>query len=148
MGEEELVLSRVENGVGYLTLNRPEAFNAMSLELAELFLKKVDAFAADDNVRAVVVDSAAKIFCAGGDIKQMMSDVERGDRDAYFREPLSAFNRMAMALRNLPKPVVAAARGCSGLLRRGAEPLESSLVGQHGSLTHAEQRIPLLLAHR
>ncbi|UXA10987.1 alkaline phosphatase family protein [Mycobacterium sp. SMC-8] len=44
--------------------------------------------------------------------------------------------------------VVAAARGCSGLLRRSAEPLESSLVGQHGSLTDAEQRIPLLLAHR
>ncbi|KWX68102.1 alkaline phosphatase family protein [Mycobacterium sp. NAZ190054] len=44
--------------------------------------------------------------------------------------------------------VVAAARGSSGLLRRTAEPIESSLVGQHGSLTDAEQRIPLLLAHR
>lgn len=44
--------------------------------------------------------------------------------------------------------VVAAARGCSGVLRRTVEPIESSLVGQHGSVTGAEQRIPLLLAHR
>ena len=44
--------------------------------------------------------------------------------------------------------VVAAARGCTGMLRRTIEPVESSLVGQHGSLTEAEQRIPLLLAHR
>ena len=44
--------------------------------------------------------------------------------------------------------VVAAARGSTGLLRRATEPIESSLVGQHGSLTTAEQRVPLLLAHR
>lgn len=43
--------------------------------------------------------------------------------------------------------VVAAAAGSSGMLRRTTEPVESSLVGQHGSLTHAEQRVPLLLAH-
>ncbi|CAN3129253.1 alkaline phosphatase family protein [Mycobacterium sp. smrl_JER01] len=43
--------------------------------------------------------------------------------------------------------VVAAARGASGMLRRAAEPIESSLVGQHGSVTDAEQRIPLLLAY-
>ncbi|UXA16028.1 alkaline phosphatase family protein [Mycobacterium sp. SMC-4] len=42
--------------------------------------------------------------------------------------------------------VVAAARGSAGVLRTTAEPIESSLVGQHGSLTDAEQRIPLLLA--
>jgi hypothetical protein len=43
--------------------------------------------------------------------------------------------------------VVAAARGTSALLRRTAEPLESSLIGHHGSLTTAEQNVPLLLAY-
>jgi hypothetical protein len=42
--------------------------------------------------------------------------------------------------------VVAAARGDAAIVRRTAEPVESSLVGQHGSLTQAEQRVPLLLA--
>ncbi|MBX7434502.1 alkaline phosphatase family protein [Mycobacterium sp. Y57] len=44
--------------------------------------------------------------------------------------------------------VVVAARGASGVLRRTAEPIESAMVGQHGSVTEAEQRIPLLLAQR
>jgi len=43
--------------------------------------------------------------------------------------------------------VVAAARGTAGFMRRTAEPLLSALIGQHGSLTDAEQRVPLLLAY-
>ncbi|HEY6649094.1 MAG TPA: alkaline phosphatase family protein, partial [Mycobacterium sp.] len=43
--------------------------------------------------------------------------------------------------------VVAAACGAAGIMRRTAEPLLSALIGQHGSLTDAEQRVPLLLAH-
>ena len=43
--------------------------------------------------------------------------------------------------------VVAAARGSAAMVRRTVEPLESSLVGHHGSLTSAEQHIPLLLAY-
>jgi hypothetical protein len=42
--------------------------------------------------------------------------------------------------------VIAAARGSAAVVRRSTEPLESSLIGHHGSLTPAEQRIPLLLA--
>lgn len=44
--------------------------------------------------------------------------------------------------------IVVAAQGCAGMLRRTVEPVESSLAGQHGSLTDAELRVPLLLAHR
>jgi hypothetical protein len=43
--------------------------------------------------------------------------------------------------------VVAAARGSAAVVRRTVEPLESSLIGHHGSLTSAEQRVPLLLAY-
>jgi predicted AlkP superfamily pyrophosphatase or phosphodiesterase len=44
--------------------------------------------------------------------------------------------------------IVAAARGSAALIRRKVEPMESSLIGHHGSLTSAEQRVPLLLAQR
>ena len=44
--------------------------------------------------------------------------------------------------------VVAAARGSAAMVRRSVEPGESALVGQHGSLTAAEQLVPLLVAHR
>ncbi|CAA0119534.1 Uncharacterised protein [Mycolicibacterium vanbaalenii] len=55
-------------------------------------------------------------------------------------------DRIADDVRPRIGDVVAAAKGSSGMLRRTAEPVESSLVGQHGSLTAAEQMIPLLLA--
>lgn len=56
-------------------------------------------------------------------------------------------DRVTDATRRRIGDVVAAARGSVGLLRRTAEPLESALIGLHGSLTTAEQNIPLLLAY-
>jgi hypothetical protein len=55
--------------------------------------------------------------------------------------------RVADDMRSRIGDVVAAARGTSVMVRRTAEPIESSLVGHHGSLTTAEQRVPLLLAY-
>ena len=55
--------------------------------------------------------------------------------------------RVSDAARRRIGDVVAAARGSAALLRRTVEPLESSLIGHHGSLTTAEQNVPLLLAH-
>jgi 2-(1,2-epoxy-1,2-dihydrophenyl)acetyl-CoA isomerase len=110
--DEELVTRRVENGAAYLKLNRPEAFNALSLGMARRFLALLQELADDEAVRAVVVGGEGKIFSGGGDVKQMLGDVkERGDRDAYFREPLTAFHQVVLALRELPKPVVAAVHG-------------------------------------
>lgn len=55
--------------------------------------------------------------------------------------------RVADAVRPRIGDIVAAARGSAALVRRTVEPAESSLIGQHGSLTRAEQRVPLLLAY-
>jgi Type I phosphodiesterase / nucleotide pyrophosphatase len=54
--------------------------------------------------------------------------------------------RVGDAVRPRIGDVVAAARGAAGVVRRTVEPLESALIGQHGSLTPAEQQVPLLLA--
>jgi hypothetical protein len=55
--------------------------------------------------------------------------------------------RIGDAVRPRIGDIVAAARGSAGVVRRLVEPLESALIGQHGSLTTAEQLVPLLLAH-
>ena len=108
----ELVLSNVEGSVGYITFNRPEHLNVFNLNLAERFLHVVETFSKDVTVRAVVIRGAGRAFSAGGDVKEMLNDVREGkDRAAYFRKPLSAFHRMALSLRNLPKPVMAAVHG-------------------------------------
>ncbi|TKJ40711.1 hypothetical protein CEE37_07030 [candidate division LCP-89 bacterium B3_LCP] len=108
----DLVLSRIENQVGYISLNRPEAYNAFNLDLANQFLRVLEEFDGDDNVRVIVLKGEGKVFSAGGDIREMLGYVQDGtDRAAYFRAPLAAFGKMVMALRRSPKPTIAAVHG-------------------------------------
>jgi 2-(1,2-epoxy-1,2-dihydrophenyl)acetyl-CoA isomerase len=110
--ESPLVLSNIEGSVGIVSLNRPESLNSFNLVLAEQFLEILGEFERDETVRVVVVRGEGKVFSAGGDIQEMLGYVREGkDRAAYFRAPLSAFGRMVMALRTIPKPVLAAVHG-------------------------------------
>jgi len=107
-----LILRRIHNNVGYVMLNRPEYMNAFNLELAEQFIRSMEIFRNDESVRVIVVKGVGKVFSAGGDVKEMLGDVERGiDRAAYFRAPLAAFGRMVQTVRETPKPVLAAVHG-------------------------------------
>jgi len=101
----------IEDGVGYVTLERTDRLNAFDLELANQFLEALRAFSTDAAVSAIVIRGAGRVFSAGGDVRQMASDMEGGDPGAYFREPLAAFNRMVLAIREVPKPVLGAAHG-------------------------------------
>ena len=66
------VLFTVEGGVVEITLNRPEALNALTLEMAQTLYGRLTAWATDDTVRAVVVrGSGDRAFCAGGDIRAL-----------------------------------------------------------------------------
>ncbi len=64
----ELVLGKIEDGVATLTFNRPEASNAMSLDLANALHDLVEPYSRDRSVRAWLINSTGKNFCAGGDI--------------------------------------------------------------------------------
>src|SRR5258707_4505698 len=65
------VLREVEGPVAVLTLNRPEARNALSDEMRESLLKELEALNAESEVRVVVLTGAGSAFCAGGGIKSM-----------------------------------------------------------------------------
>ncbi len=64
----ELVLGKIEDGVAILTFNRPEASNAMSLALADALHALVEPYSQDRSVRAWLINSTGKNFCAGGDV--------------------------------------------------------------------------------
>ena len=109
---EELVHSNIENGVGYIIFNRSESFNTFNLTLATAFLDIIDKFSKDESVRAIVIKANGTVFSAGGDIKEMLNDIQVGDdRAAYFRSPLTAFGKINQSLRDIPKPVLAAVHG-------------------------------------
>ena len=64
-----MILTTVEDGVGTLTFNRPKSLNAFNNELMRQSIDAMDAFAADDAVKAVIVRGAGRAFSAGFDLK-------------------------------------------------------------------------------
>jgi 2-(1,2-epoxy-1,2-dihydrophenyl)acetyl-CoA isomerase len=109
--EEPSVLVDSGDGVAMVTLNRPARLNAFDVEMAERLTRALESVAADAAVRAVVLRGAGRIFSAGGDVRAMLEALRGGDRAAYFGAPLAAFHRAALALRSVPKPVLASVHG-------------------------------------
>ncbi|WYX31369.1 enoyl-CoA hydratase-related protein [Achromobacter denitrificans] len=71
MAQEQELIVRLEAGVLWLTLNRPERRNALSPSLYEALLDALDGAARDPAVGAVVLAGAGGAFCAGGDVARM-----------------------------------------------------------------------------
>ncbi len=65
------ILTRAENRVGYIALNRPEALNALSSAVLEELIAAFAAFEADDSQRCAVLTGEGKAFAAGADIKEL-----------------------------------------------------------------------------
>jgi enoyl-CoA hydratase/carnithine racemase len=104
-----------ERHVATLTLNRPEALNAISRQLAAELLAACTALADRDGVRVVIVTGAGeRAFCAGADLKERRT-LSPGERTAH----TSAIEMAAEALAALPMPTIAAVRGFA--LAGGAE---------------------------
>jgi 2-(1,2-epoxy-1,2-dihydrophenyl)acetyl-CoA isomerase len=96
------------DGVAELRLHRPEAANAFDLETARELATAVDAAAADDDVRAILVTGAGPRFCAGGDVA---SFVAAPDQSAYVEQLATELDAAFRALAAVDKPVVAAVQG-------------------------------------
>jgi 2-(1,2-epoxy-1,2-dihydrophenyl)acetyl-CoA isomerase len=99
------LLTATDGGVLTLTLNRPEALNALNAELRKGLLSAIRGASRDDAVRAVVITGAGRGFCAGADLRG-------GDAERDFRAVLTAeYNPLIAAVRGLSKPVVSAVNG-------------------------------------
>ena len=86
---EDAILFDVINQVGLITLNRPKVLNALSHQMVRALAARLDAWAADEGVRAVVPRGAGeKAFCAGGDIRSLYDSFKSGDtlHDDFFVE--------------------------------------------------------------
>jgi 2-(1,2-epoxy-1,2-dihydrophenyl)acetyl-CoA isomerase len=98
----------VDEGVGTITLNRPDALNALNLELKAELAATIAEIRARPDVRAVVVTGAGRAFCAGGDIDEM--DPGRTPPAARTRL-LKLLEEVFIPLARLEKPVIAAVNG-------------------------------------
>ena len=105
--EPLLLKARDSRGVVTLTMNRPQAFNALSEGLLEALQREFDVVAADDSVRAVVLGGAGKAFSAGHDLKEMRAEPSLGYYDRLFDQ----CTRVMLTLQRLPVPVIARVHG-------------------------------------
>ncbi len=107
MSESDDILFERRGAVALITLNRPRALNALTLEMIEVLHPRLDAWADDPEVPAVVIRGAGdRAFCAGGDVLHIYEGRQDGRNpfgEAFFREEYSLNRRV----KTFPKPYIA-----------------------------------------
>ena len=111
----ETVIYERDEDVCVITLNRPDALNALSLQLTRDLHDAIRQAVADKS-RAAVLTANGRAFCSGGDLREMKSMWEREGRiEAFLEEPLAALHELIRLIRETPMPFVAAVNGvCAG----------------------------------
>ena len=99
-------LFSVSDGVGTITLNRPDNRNALSTELVESLRAHLDQAISNPSVRVIVLTGAGTVFCAGADLKERRTVTNTGVDD-----DLPTFVRIFQTIRSAPKPVVGKLNG-------------------------------------
>jgi len=112
MSYETIIFSK-EGNIATITLNRPEALNALNFKMIDEFIDALQRVAEDDEVRVLVVKGAGRAFCVGDDLKGMQEPGKPPPHSAseiedYLRK---GYVRLVKALRNLRKPVIACING-------------------------------------
>ncbi|HEX9738931.1 MAG TPA: enoyl-CoA hydratase-related protein [Candidatus Limnocylindria bacterium] len=101
----ETIRWTLADGVGTITLNRPDSLNALNATMRRELLAAVKGAGRDDAVRCLVITGEGRGFCSGADLRA-------GTGERQFRRVLTdEYNPLITALRELPKPVVAAVNG-------------------------------------
>ncbi len=110
----DTVLYEVSDGLATITINRPEAMNAMNTEAKVALREAVRAAASDPAVRAVLLTATGRAFCVGQDLKEHVASLT-ADREAGTGQTMSTvrehYNPILTALTEMPKPVVAGVNG-------------------------------------
>jgi len=106
-GNEPILLRQDHDGIATLTLNRPQARNALSMALMGEMLEALAALARDPGIKVVILAGSGPAFCAGHDLKEIRSQPKREIYAAVFRR----CSEMMQAIVSLPKPVIAQVHG-------------------------------------
>lgn len=103
------VLYTADAGVATITLNRPDSLNALNRAMHAELRQAIDRAAADDGIRCVILTGAGRGFCSGADLVD--TTILDGGVPDLSKTLDTTYNPLIRALRDLPKPIVAAVNG-------------------------------------
>jgi 2-(1,2-epoxy-1,2-dihydrophenyl)acetyl-CoA isomerase len=138
------LLVEQDEGVITLTMNRPEVLNAFNDLMLEELTEAIEAAAQDETVRCIVLTGAGRAFGAGQDLSGF--GVAHG-HDEPFRvsQHLTKYHRLILAMREMPKPIVAAIRGvAAGISLNIALACDMRIAADNARLLEAFARIGLI----
>ncbi len=140
----ETVTYELNGSVATVMMNRPDALNALSLQLTR-DLAAGFRRAIADGARAVILTGNGRAFCSGGDLREMQAMWEREGRiEAFLEDPLGALHEVIRLIRETPIPFVAAVNGvCAGAGVNFALACDMVVAAEDASFREAFVRIGL-----
>jgi len=107
LSKEEILLYEESNNIAHLTLNRPNAQNALSSDLLTDLYKKLIIIEKKNYLKVVIISANGKNFCAGHDLKELAQDNSKKRFDKIF----ALCSKVMTKIVKLPKPVIASVQG-------------------------------------
>src|SRR5215469_14900302 len=138
----DTVLWKLDEAVATITLNRPQARNALTAEIKDALLAAVGKAAGDPAVRAVIITGAGQAFCSGQDLREHAEVLASGaEPTATVRQH---YNPIITTVMTMPKPVIAAVNGnAAGAGASLALACDFRVAGRRASLLMAFARVGL-----
>src|SRR5262245_34488727 len=104
-----VIITQVQDRVGFLTFNRPDKLNALNAELLSASIDALRSWSKDPDIGAIVVTGAGRAFCAGGDVSAMAQPTEQSHEQNIDR--LREMQELSWLLYNIPKVTIASVNG-------------------------------------
>jgi 2-(1,2-epoxy-1,2-dihydrophenyl)acetyl-CoA isomerase len=134
----------LENNIATIQMNRPDALNALSLQLGKDLAAAIRQAIADE-ARVAILTGSGRAFCSGGDLREMKAMGEAdGSIEAFLDEPLKALHEVIILIREAPLPFIAAVNGvCAGAGTNFALACDLVLAADDATFNEAFVRIGL-----
>ena len=104
---ESLILRTDIDGISNLVINRPKAYNALSIPCMDVLTDELKFISEDSSVKVVIISGSGKGFCAGHDMKDLRANPEK----TFYEKTFATSYKMMMSIIDCPKPVIAKVHG-------------------------------------
>ncbi len=140
----ETIKYELNETAAIVTMNRPEALNALSLQLTKDLRSAIEKAIAD-KARVVILTGEGRAFCSGGDLREMQQMWQKEGRiEAFLEEPLKVLHDVILLIRTTPIPFVAAVQGvCAGAGTNFALACDLVFAAENATFNEAFVRIGL-----